>query len=78
MPWMEFDDPADDAYYVGRNGEGKCRGVSAQKIDNPRGGLLTLRPVTSRGQTARCCIAIPLDQAQALVDAIREAAGLPG
>lgn len=56
----------DTAYFVGRNGEGKCIGLAVSNYNNAF-NTIHLEPLTSKGAIARCVIAIPITEVDNLI-----------
>lgn len=52
-------------YFIGRNGHGKCTGVELMKLTT--GPSVIISPITSRGETANCEIAVPVEDIPALI-----------
>jgi hypothetical protein len=64
-----FKNPDDNNVYLGRNGTGKCKGLSVCVLSQHR---VTLTPFNSKGQLASgCCIDIPSEDVPAVCIAMR-------
>ncbi len=57
-----------DAKFLGRNGYFKCRGVDVW-VD-AEDGIVTLTPITSRGERGRCFLEIPVAKLGELAGAL--------
>lgn len=57
-----------DAEYMGRNGIGRCVGLSVYVHQDS--GVVELRPINSRGNDGKCFIEIPLDAVPQLVKSL--------
>lgn len=66
----------DTAYFVGRNGEGKCSGLAVSNYNNAF-ETIHLEPLTSKGQIARCVIAIPIAEVDNVIAALQKVTAKP-
>jgi hypothetical protein len=65
-----FQNPDNNIVYLGRNGTGKCKGLSVCVSSQHR---ITLTPFNSKGQLASgCCIDIPKEDVPAVCAAMQE------
>jgi len=56
--------------FLGRNGTFKCIGIEIWGDD--LFGEINIYPITSKGNTARCRIAIPIGEVDNLIDALKK------
>lgn len=59
-------------YFMGRNGYFKASGVEIYAYDE----VVILQPTTSRGETGRCSIEIPIENVAAVMNALSELTGI--
>jgi hypothetical protein len=58
--------------FIGRNGYFKQSGIEVTANDN----LVILQPTTSRGETGRCSIEIPIENVGAVMNALSQLTGI--
>jgi len=56
--------------FLGRNGAFKCIGIEIWNDD--LFGEINIYPITSKGNTARCRIAIPIGEMDNFIDALKK------
>lgn len=61
-------DFARETSFLGRNGEFKCSGVQVLTV----GSDVQIAPITSRGDTGRCCIEVPKESLPALITELQK------
>lgn len=66
---IKFPEKQDTAYFLGRNGEGKCTGIAFNRINNGF-ELIHIDPITSKGERARCAITFPVDKLDEVINAL--------
>jgi hypothetical protein len=69
--WSPSDHPGQDFTWLGRNGCGTCEGLYAGTY----GPTVSLQPITSKGELARCRIDLPLAEFLKLAAAVSAKAG---
>ncbi len=57
--------------FLGRNGYGKCSGVELFKAND----TISLVPLTSRGEPARCSVLIPIKAIPRLIEELKAVVG---
>lgn len=53
--------------FIGRNGYFKQSGIEVYFTGNTNTGKIILQPTTSRGETGRCSVEIPIENVNALI-----------
>lgn len=64
--------PQDHLVYVGRNGVGKCRGLSIEQFDKRAGKFLIIQPINSKNVTAHCSIEFPISKIEDIIRVLKE------
>lgn len=64
---ITFETDHNDAFFQGRNGTGKCRGVELRT--NPQ-DLLIIMPIHSKGDLANCVITVPMTKIDDVITAL--------
>ena len=58
--------------YLGRNGNGKVRGIYAQRILLGNIDLIELSPINSKGSLGRCYIQFPAKDLESVIQALKK------
>ncbi len=68
MPRVEFQR---NVHFLGRNGDGKCAGFHAEPQWSAHGDVVTIAPITSKGEVARCNMQIPIEALDDVIEALK-------